>query len=66
MDPNATLRDIIEDARLHDWYGASIRCMYLIEWIARGGFLPKRFAHLDRAKVVDVLSTWRMAFEDNI
>lgn len=45
MDPNATLREMIEAAEQNDWPTYRELSLSLFNWIAKGGFIPRDWPH---------------------
>ena len=42
MDPDATLRDLLEAVQRDDWEMAAEYAEYLSAWLTRGGLVPLR------------------------
>lgn len=57
MDPNTTLKEIVEAAKVGDWDALSLGAYHLRNWLNDGGFAPE-VSREDLAELMHRLSVW--------
>ena len=64
MDPNTTLKEIVEAAKVGDWDALSLGAYNLRNWLNNGGFMPE-ISREDLAELMHRLFIWGEVAADN-